>query len=30
MKVNELIDNEKRLCENLNKYIKLKHKKELI
>ncbi len=30
MRVNELTDNEKRLCENLNKYMKFKQKKELI
>ena len=27
MRVNELTDNEKRLCENLNKYMKFKQKK---
>ena len=27
MRVNEITDNEKRLCENLNKYMKLKQKK---
>lgn len=27
MRINELTDNEKRLCENLNKYMKLRQKK---